>query len=771
MEKFATPQKNTRYAYVASLWGANPGYVLGALVLGQAIRRRGSKHDLVLMHTDELPVSSRRFLSQVWTLRKVEYIAADKHLFQVMGTRFDGVFTKLHALGLVEYTKVLMLDLDLAVLQNVDDLFELPAPAAMHRGGTSLPHGTRIDGRHWFAGEFLHPDSDAYNWGQHGGINAGVMLLEPNLELHQRTLQEVSLKLHPERIPGAGPEQDYLSRLFAPFWTHINVKYNYQLHHVFFALEALLEHIKSGEADNWTPERLQLETQDIRIVHFSGEMKMWDRVHFNNESDAIFAEAVLRDCSPDKVRLWIDRAGEDWEYLREGLRPGSNLCCTSNDVSVESALELGIKRVQSAAEQAARQWREDFESLPTTFPHWPALPELIRQLHEPEWPADATFQRGARVELYHRDEEWFPGTVVAMHEDGTFTVAYDDTGHWGTAARFVEASRLRLLSTDESHADKCDHSDAHTLRHFPQAPSLPDVHTLRHFLKHLLTLLLGYLGLVFRGRIQHSWGEWFTRRAERYPEVLEKWKPKYKFESYEWKPGRASGYMGQWAAECAFGPKGWSLMQCEGWFPSEDKCASELDPDFLRKFLSSRTSLNRKDHDFYGKPLSEMFTDPEQRAEGWVYHARKFCPIQQSAIEEKSKTWQTGFHATRFACVYNILCVGLQTGIDKKKNMVYHFESLKRGCYYHRYQLFADGTAWCIVWHILADPSVTHSCGSKRPQRATSQEGVEIIGAYTRGFTYEQLEAFMKLPGHTRPSFSLTSQWQPELEHPVQYVG
>ena len=59
----------------------------------------------------------------------------------------------------------------------------------------------------------------------------------------------------------------------------------------------------------------------------------------------------------------------------------------------------------------------------------------------------------------------------------------------------------------------------------------------------------------------------------------------------------------------------------------------------------------------------------------------------------------------------------------------------------------------------------------KGPQRATLQEGVEIIGAYTRGFTYEQLEAFMKLPGHTRPSFSLTSQWQPELEHPVQYVG
>ena len=52
-------------------------------------------------------------------------------------------------------------------------------------------------------------------------------------------------------------------------------------------------------------------------------------------------------------------------------------------------------------------------------------------------------------------------------------------------------------------------------------------------------------------------------------------------------------------------------------------------------------------------------------------------------------------------------------------------------------------------------------------QWAILQEGVMIMGAYTRGYTYEQLEAFMKQPAHTRPSLTLTSQWQPELDHPV----
>ena len=91
------------------------------------------------------------------------------------------------------------------------------------------------------------------------------------------------------------------------------------------------------------------------------------------------------------------------------------------------------------------------------------------------------------------------------------------------------------------------------------------------------------------------------------------------------------------------------------------------------------------------------------------------------------------------------------------------FAAIYRGCYHHRYQLFPDGTAWCVVWLILADPSMASSAGAG--QQATVQEGVIIIGAYTRGFTFAQLEAFMSLPAYERPSLTLTSQWQPEFEH------
>ena len=215
-------EEEPKYAYVAALWGKGSGFSLGALVLGQSLLRAGGKHDLVLLHTSDVPSECLQLLGQLWQLQPVEYVNANDGLFAggSAGSRFSGVFTKLHALSLVEYQKVLLLDIDLAILDRIDPLFELPAPAALWRGQSQDPchHGIKVDGRLFFGG------SDV-DWGQTGGINAGVMLLAPNWSDYQRALREVCAPTHPERIPGAGPEQDYLSRFYAPHWTHISVQF------------------------------------------------------------------------------------------------------------------------------------------------------------------------------------------------------------------------------------------------------------------------------------------------------------------------------------------------------------------------------------------------------------------------------------------------------------------------------------------------------------------------------------------------------------------
>ena len=66
------------------------------------------------------------------------------------------MFTKLHALGLVEYDKILMLDIDIAVLDCADALFDLPAPAALWRGlSQTREHGFPIDGRCFSVGQTI----------------------------------------------------------------------------------------------------------------------------------------------------------------------------------------------------------------------------------------------------------------------------------------------------------------------------------------------------------------------------------------------------------------------------------------------------------------------------------------------------------------------------------------------------------------------------------------------------------------------------------------
>ena len=154
--------------------------------------------------------------------------------------------------------------------------------------------------------------------GEAGLGDTGVMLLEPNLAVYHRALQEISQQFHTGHIPGSGPEQDHLSCFYAPYWRHISVKYNFQIHHVFYNLESALEWWQASENnDRCLPTRMKLETKDIAVIHFSGTLKMWDRDYQGTgESDEAFATRILRNCNADGCHRWIDRKASDEEYAK-----------------------------------------------------------------------------------------------------------------------------------------------------------------------------------------------------------------------------------------------------------------------------------------------------------------------------------------------------------------------------------------------------------------------------------------------------------------------
>ena len=110
-------------------------------------------------------------------------------------------------------------------------------------------------------------------------------------------------------------------------------------------------------------------------------------------------------------------------------------------------------------------------------------------------------------------------------------------------------------------------------------------------------------------------------------------------------------------------------------------------------------------------------------------------------------------------------------------------DELMRGTYYHRYQLFDDGTAHCVVWYILVDPGKTLRIpegNKKKPTKSlertkqkyqwvTEESGVIILGCYTRGYTMSQTKEFCNNPlrASAQDIGALVTQWQPRLEADV----
>ena len=74
-----------------------------------------------------------------------------------------------------------------------------------------------------------------------------------------------------------GSASERLRRLMpAPSWRHISAAYNFQLHRFFHTLEYAIQ--QDDISPDLLPERLKLQLDEICLVHFSGEAKIWDHI-------------------------------------------------------------------------------------------------------------------------------------------------------------------------------------------------------------------------------------------------------------------------------------------------------------------------------------------------------------------------------------------------------------------------------------------------------------------------------------------------------------
>ncbi|CAE6931464.1 unnamed protein product [Symbiodinium natans] len=301
--------KGKGQAFVAVLFGPDEDmlqrFVLGALVLGHSLRASGTSFDLVLLHTaDVMAVPGAGLLEVFWKTREVEYVQAVKKLIARSEDRFRHVFTKLHVFGCDDYEKVVLLDIDLLVRDNVDELGHLKPPCALRRGHKSLPS---------------HVDVALSCYDRHGqqrfGMNLGVAILKPCQEELRKMLDSVK-RMDPMHEASNGPEQDFLSRWFKD-WKTLSLKYNYQLHQLAYSLDH----------EGPDAERLQLKYENVKVIHYSGKVKPWD-FFFEpglEQSFSAFCEEKLLPAYGavgEDLKEKVRRAGTEWKAQCKAMWQG-----------------------------------------------------------------------------------------------------------------------------------------------------------------------------------------------------------------------------------------------------------------------------------------------------------------------------------------------------------------------------------------------------------------------------------------------------------------
>lgn len=251
-----------KFAYVTVLWAPDDGTgdplpaIVDAIVLGESLRQSRSRHDKVLLATPEITQHvAAAALNEFWQVREIVHVSTVVLTNTALSCdrRFSNVLTKLQALGQVDYQKVVLLDSDTMVTRNCDELFDVPAPAALMRGPRD--HA---------------PDSvrHARTYSK-GGINGGVVVLEPDAV----EFEAMCATLRGETDDAAfwrkflkrckGPEQDFLGEWYGTRRAQmrgLHPKYNYQLHQLLF----------HPEIEN---DRTQLRYNDIALFHFSTKHK------------------------------------------------------------------------------------------------------------------------------------------------------------------------------------------------------------------------------------------------------------------------------------------------------------------------------------------------------------------------------------------------------------------------------------------------------------------------------------------------------------------
>ena len=236
------PQDIKKCGVGCYVWGKKVPIMIDILVLGNSLRRHGTKADMFLcMNDDTRRCRLSNLFKLFWRPVPVKRVALPPHLQGSELERLQGVYFKLQTLKVFaespyDLEKFLLMDGNMLVRTNIDELFTTKTPAAVMSGDCDTCQYERTLSESYCYGgserSFTHDKQK-----MEGGIDGGLLLFEPSVKTYGEMYESLK-KFRPNTTMA---DREFLSDhwgLDAEVWA-MHKRNNFQLHQLYLTLPTL----------------------------------------------------------------------------------------------------------------------------------------------------------------------------------------------------------------------------------------------------------------------------------------------------------------------------------------------------------------------------------------------------------------------------------------------------------------------------------------------------------------------------------------------------
>jgi alpha-N-acetylglucosamine transferase len=217
-------------------------FLPGVLVLSQSVKQHNHKYKLLILISESVSISIVELLSKNgFNIKIIKSIQNPNELYGDE-RNYKHTYTKLRIFELYNYSKLVYLDADMIICENIEQLFDKPHLSAVS-AGSLLPQN-----RLW------------------RDLNSGLMVLVPTRQLCNQVVKAI------DSLPSKdGGDQGFLHSFFYE-WP---VNKNLHLEHKYNVPAGYLNEYCSTHSFEFSYGRKTLKT-NIAAIHFFGALKPWN---------------------------------------------------------------------------------------------------------------------------------------------------------------------------------------------------------------------------------------------------------------------------------------------------------------------------------------------------------------------------------------------------------------------------------------------------------------------------------------------------------------